>query len=593
MNILLKSIFRKTLKNKVNAIVNLSGLIISMVAFLFLLSWIRSEESYDHSWPTHDRMYRVALSQSGNGITTQNTAMNYSAVGPTLRNQLPEIEATTNIAKDIVTVFAGENSFQNINMFYSDSSFFKVFQRPLQSENPKYIFSDIHGATLSRSMAQKLFGNVNPLNKRFKLNEGWEFFVSAVFDDFPPKSHIQADMIIHLKSLFYYMNNFNNETGILDDSKISEINGESNGDWGGVWSYNYIRLKPGADIKNVEAKYAQAIKPSIKHITDAGEEVKLVFQPVGDIHLNSQLEGEIMTNGSKFRVMACLVIGLLIMVISWLNFMNLSISDYLKQASKDNIRRVIGAGKRDIMYLHAIEILLFHTIAGAISLAIVASLLKNGLHVAGFDIPQASYLYLSFVTGILVMAGAFVSSLYPVFQVYKPQSASALKQKTILGRRSLLSREVLVVFQLAASVFLIIATGFIFKQVQFMQNQPLGINLDRTLVSFSPMTMIKKPAIAEKLASFKDELRQIPEVKSFTTAETVPGKAFERKSNEVNLVGKESTKANFSLTSVDQNFIDFFSVKMLAGSNFPPASNYDANEVIINKQACMKLGFKN
>ncbi|MDP4271547.1 MAG: ABC transporter permease, partial [Bacteroidota bacterium] len=131
MNILLKSVFRKILKNKVNAIVNLSGLTISMVAFLFLLSWIRSEESYDHSWPTHDRMYRVALSQSGNGITTQNTAMNYSAVGPVLRNQLPEIEATTNIAKDVITVFAGENSFQNINMFYSDTSFFKVFQRPI------------------------------------------------------------------------------------------------------------------------------------------------------------------------------------------------------------------------------------------------------------------------------------------------------------------------------------------------------------------------------------------------------------------------------------------------------------------------------
>ncbi|MDP4272493.1 MAG: ABC transporter permease, partial [Bacteroidota bacterium] len=358
-------------------------------------------------------------------------------------------------------------------------------------------------------------------------------------------------------------------------------------------SYTYMRLKPDADIKNVEAKYAQVIKPAIKHITDAGEVVKLIFQPVSDIHLNSHLEGEIMTNGSTFRVIACLVIGLLIMIISWLNFMNLSISDYIKQASKDNIRRVIGAGKRDVMYLHAIEILLLHAVAGAISLAIVVSLFKNGLHVAGFDISQVSFLYLGGITAILVLVGAFVSALYPFFQIYKPQPSISLKQKTILGRRSLFSREILVVFQLATSIFLIIATGFIFKQVQFMQNQSLGINLDQTLVSFSPMTMIKKPARAEKLASFRNELRRIPEVKAFTTAETVPGKAFERKSNEVSLIGKESTKANFSLTSVDQNFVDFFSIKMLAGTNFPFASGYDANEVIINKQACVKLGFQN
>ncbi|MDP4208080.1 MAG: ABC transporter permease [Bacteroidota bacterium] len=596
MNWLLISVLRKIFKNKVNTIINLLGLTLSIVTFLIIMLWIRSERNYDHFWPSYDRMYRVALSQSANGAPTRNIAMNYSGVGPVLRDQLPEIESATLVDKDIITVFAGENSFQNINLFYTDTSFFKVFPRPLQAENFKYIFSDIHGAVLSRSMAQKLFGKVNPLNRKFKLNEGWEFFVSAVFEDFPAKSHIQVDMLVQRKALFYYMKNFNYVTGILDNGNIGDIKDRdpySQKDWKSIRTYTYIRLKPGADIKSVEAKYAQAIKPCIKHINDAGEDVKFIFQPVGDIHLKSHLEGEIRVNGSSFRVTASFIIGLLIVIISWFNFMNLSISDYLKQAGKDNIRRVIGAGKADIMRLHTLEIFLIHTVADIVSLTIVISFLKNGQNIAGFDIPPVDYGYVLWLSVLLILAGTVLSSIYPFYKIFKSQSSIVIKDKTVLGRRSLLSREVLVVFQLAASIFLIIATCFVFKQVEFMQNQALGINMNQTMVSFSPMTMIKKPAINEKLASFKDELKRISGVKSFTTAEFVPGKAFERKSNEVSMAGKESSKTTFSLTCIDQNFFDFFSVKMLSGANFSPLSDYDSNEVIVNKQACLKLGLLN
>jgi putative ABC transport system permease protein len=130
----------------------------------------------------------------------------------------------------------------------------------------------------------------------------------------------------------------------------------------------------------------------------------------------------------------------------------------------------------------------------------------------------------------------------------------------------------------------------VFKQIWFMQKQDLGVRLNQIMVSYSPMTMIKKPSREIKLKTFQDEVMRSPGVVSFTTAETIPGKSFKRTTNDVHLDNAEENKYLFSLANIDQNYFDFFSIKMLAGSNFLSSSDYDGNKVIVNAMACQRLG---
>lgn len=588
-----KTTLRKIFKQKITSIINLSGLILSISAFLFIISWILSEKSYDRFWNGYDRIYRVALTKKVNGSPVLNTAMNYPGAGQVLQNEFPEIEAATKFGKDFITVFTAENSYQDVNFYYIDSSFFKIFPRHYVSENSE-IFADIHGAIISKSMAKKLFGSENPLTRKFKLNEGWEFFVCAVFDDFPENSHIKADVLIQWKALFYYMNNFNYSTGILDDDHISEISENDpygRNEWSYMYSHTYIKLKQGKNnISDLVSKYKKTIQPCIKHIQDAGEDIEFAFQPVSSIHLSSKLNDEISVNGSNFRIKAFGIIGLLIIIISWFNYMNLSIAVQMKQAAKDKVKRIIGASKGHLFLQHFSETLTIHAFAGITAISLISLIIRNGVHFTGFNIYSVNYVGLVVICFLLVITGTLFSSFYPFFKTLRITSTNNLKKAVTNGPQNIFSRQTLLILQFSVAILLIICTSIVFKQIWFMQKQDLGANLNHVMVSYSPMTMIKKPSQQTKLKAFQDEVMRTSGVVSFTSAETIPGKEFRRSSSNVHLDDSQENKYLFSLASIDQNYFDFFSIKILAGSIFLPSSDYEGNSVILNSTARKRLG---
>ena len=591
-----QSALRKISKQKVISAINLTGLVLGITTFLFIALWIRSELSFDRFWDGNDRMYRVALTKKANGSPVLNTAMNYPGVGKVLQNELPEIEVATTVGKDVITAFTPQNSYQDISFYYIDSSFFRVFPRPIVAENSN-LFADIHGAMVSQSMAKKLFGKENPLNRKFKLNEGWEFFVCAVFDDFPENSHMKIDMMVQWKALFYYMGNFNYTTGTLNNDHIGEITNSdpySQREWSNLYSYTYIKLKPGQNsIANVASKYKKVIDPCIKHIHSAGEDVAFTFQPISDIHQFSKLNDEISVNGSDFRIKAFGIIGLLIIIISWFNYVNLSIAVQLKQAVKVQLKRIIGASKGHLFLQQFWETFIIQAAAGIISLALIMLLLSKGLHLAGFSIYAFHYGWLIVICLALVVTGTLLSSIYPFYKIAGMNSVNTLKKEVRTGTRHNISRHSLVILQFGVAILLIICTCTVFKQIWFMQKQELGVKLNQVMVSYSPMTMIKKPSLEIKLKAFQDEVMRMPGVVSFTTAETVPGKHFRRTSNNVHLDNSQENKNLFSIANIDQNYFDFFYIKMLAGSNYLPDLNYESNKVIINAMACRQLGITN
>jgi putative ABC transport system permease protein len=591
MSYLYKYSLRNISKQKAVSIINLTGLVLGISTFLFIVLWIKSELSYDRFWDGSDRMYRVALTKKANGSTVLQTAMNFPGVGRVLENELPEIEVATMVGKDVITVYTPERSCQDINFFYVDSCFFRTFPRPFVSENSN-IFADIHGAIISKSMARKLFGEEKPLNRRFKLNEGWEFFVCAVFDDFPENSHMKTDMLVQWKALFYYMRNFDYEKGVLNDSHLGEIKASdpySQGEWSPLYSYTYMKLKPGSSISGVESKYKKVIAPCIKHIQNAGEDVDFAFQPVNDIHRYSKLNDEISVNGSDFRIKAFGVIGLLIIIISWFNYINLSVATQLKQIPKVKVKQIIGASKWHLFMQQFSETFIIHAAAGVISLALLFFLFVKGIDVAGLNIYTLKYGWVLAICVVIVLTGTLLSSLYPFFKIAGLQSVTERKAVRT-GPLQSLSRHSLVILQFGVAILLIICTGTVFKQIWFMQKQDLGTKLDQVVVSYAPLTQIKKPSLETKLKAFRNELMRTPGVVSFTTAETVPGKNFKRTSNNVHLDNGQENKYLFSLAHIDHNYFDFFSIKMLAGSGFVPEADYDSKKVIVNATACKRLG---
>ncbi|WP_159519813.1 ABC transporter permease [Sunxiuqinia indica] len=593
MKILINSLLRRILNSKTNLLINLLGLTIGMTAFLFITAWIISEKSYDRFWQEASQMYRVELKRSDQSNELVNTAKNYNGVGAVLQNELPEIEAATHLDKDIITVFTPDASVQDVNMFFTDSSFFKVFPRKIASENKNQLFDDIHNAIISRSLAQKLFGKAFPVNQSFKLNEGWEFNVVGVFDDVPANSHIRFDLILQRKALLYYMRNFDYATGELDNSQLSswvDRDPYSQGQWKGTRGYTYIRLKPGAHIQDVEAKYTAAIEPCIQHIRQNNESVQFEFMPVSRIHLFSKKDGEMFANGSNVKVWAFALIGLLLIVTSLLNFINISVASSISQTTNRGVHRILGANRGHLLFEFFGEAFLFNLIAGLISFLLGAAFLKSAITIGGFEIFSLSWGMLILVCCLLVLVGTFVSSVYPFLYVVSKMLKSARSFRSQLNRGSLASVKALVVFQFGIAIFLIIGTMTVFRQLQFMQNTDTGIEMDHTMVSFSPMTMIKKPDQLSKLETFRSEVQKIPGVKGFTTAEIVAGEDYHRSSDQVWIHGQEENKKPFSIARVDYDYFDLFSIDLLAGSLFSPTSRKDANEVLINQSACKQLG---
>ena len=220
----------------------------------------------------------------------------------------------------------------------------------------------------------------------------------------------------------------------------------------------------------------------------------------------------------------------------------------------------------------------------------ILAVLKNGFHLSGFSIYSLNYNWLAFICFSLVLTGTLISSIYPFVNVAGINAKSVLRNSLHTKPRFISSRQALVIVQFGIAILLIISTGFVFKQIWSMQKQELGFKMNQVMVSYSPMTMIKKPSLNTKLKVFQDEVMKIPGVVSFTTAETVPGKNFRKTSNNVYLENNQENKYLFSLANIDQNYFDFFSIKMLAGSNFLSTSDYDNNDVIINATACKRLG---
>ena len=589
-NILIRSLYRK----KFLTSVQIGGLIIGFSIVIFLLIKINYEFSYDTFWKDSQSIYRLGLDLKYEDGRVIRSAKNYSGSSELLEAEVPGIAAHCNMAPDVITVFYHEKTIQNVDWFWSDTTFFNVFERRFIYKDSDHLFSDLHGIVISASFANKLFGNENPLNKEISLNEGWKFLVKGVFEDLPANSHLKIDVIGSYQSLGYYIQNFDYNSKVLVENPnfvSSNPIPYSHEQWSIPMQYRpycYIRLANKTAIEGVKA----AVKPAMQKVGLPPDleksKIGFIFQPITSIHLNSCLDNELRANGNKTQVNFLIIIVIVVLIVCFVNFLNLSTISTIENRKSYSIKLLNGSAKIGIFN----DLLLRNTILFIIALLIAVPI---AIIISRHQLPECTISESVFIT-VVVMSGigAFFAAFIPYHSIFNTPVFLSLKGQQQGSNQNWSGRKALVVVQFAITIILVISTIGIYKQMNFVMKEKLGFGGVQTVLSYMPMTMTNSPDIPAKLLTFKNEVLALPGVNSFSVSSSVPGKEIRRwQENVMPANSAQPFRVSFNEISIDDNFLTTYNIQLIAGENLNKQSNWTSDEVIINRSASEAMGFKN
>ena len=589
----LKILIRSLQKNKLLTAIQIGGLVIGFAIVMFLLVKIKHEYSYDTFWKDSQLIYRLGLDLSYEDGRVYRSAKNFSGSSELLKAEIPGVIAQCNMARDIITVYDHDKVIQNVDWFWSDTTFFSVFERRILTKESNRLFSDVHGIAISESFASKLFGKEDPLNKLITLNEGWKFLVKSVFEDIPVNSHLKVDVLGSYQSLNYYMRNFDNRTQTLIDNPgftFQRGSPYNRSMWSSPTQFRpqcYIRLDKNIDIATVKSAMPAAIKKVGLPPNLEKSSIKFIFQPVESIHLHSNLNDELNTNGSMMQVNFLIIIAIVVLVVCSVNYLNLSTISAIEERKSYSIRILNGSNKTSVFASLLLKNLILYGLALLISMEIASILIPHML-------PQTTISVSIFLIMLTIaLLGAFICTLIPSLLVFKTPILFSLKGQSVVLNQHWSGRKALVVLQFSISIILIICTIGIFKQMDFVMNEKLGFSGKQTLFSYTPMSMTNSPEIPSKLQAFKNEVLTLPGVSSFSVSSSVPGKEIHRIQDNV-FAGNSAEPFNspFNEISIDDSFFKSYEINVIAGNNLDEKANWTSDEVMINKSASEAMAYK-
>nr|WP_319572402.1 ABC transporter permease [uncultured Draconibacterium sp.] len=571
----LKVALRSLLKNRLFTFINITGLVIGMVVALLIFNYVSFERSYDSMHENADRIYRVESKFYEGETLTDDWATASFGYASAMKENIPGIQDYVRIAinnTEQMVSYEEEKSREN-TVAITEPSFFSIFSFKLIDGDASTALSTPNKVVISQLAAHKFFKNENPLGKILEfrtLDQTYECEVSGVLEDIPANSHFNFDYFISWDTQPDWIKNF----------------------WYLHETYSYVQLEPGispASIENAFPAMSERYKTAdaLKNKTWAIE-----LQPLTDIHLTPQKQYEREAKGNAKAVKALVLIALAILLIAWINYINLTTSRSLERAREVGVRKVSGAQKKQLIIQFLIESTLVNAVALAISIGLFLLLIPSFNSFIGKNI-GFSILYMPrfwVLITLFLVTGIILSGLYPSLVLSNVKPAIILKGKYLNSQRAGVVRKGLVVFQFVASLVLICGTLVVYAQLKYMQNQPLGINIDRTLI-------VKFPAqtsnLMEKVLSFKRQLKDLPDVKNVTISNAVPG--MEVAFFASNRLYEDASRQNrlYEMQTVDYDFIDTYGMNILEGRGFDKTFTNDIKKVILNEETVKQLGFAN
>ncbi len=559
----LKIIFRNIRRFPAYSFLNITGLAIGMTCTFLILLWVKDEISYDRFFKNADDLYRVLENQYYSGGEIFPVAVTPSGLAPALKEEYPEIIRSSRYQVNYWLVKKGdENIVERINNV--DQDFLKMFSIKFIKGDINTALVEPHSIVLTKELAEKYFGDEDPMGKTLTLNKDVLFTVTGIVEKLPHNSHI--DFVI--LTPFNYLK----ETGV-------DLN-----NWGNNSYYTYIQLQKGTDYKTIDAK----IKDFIKKYNE-GSTTEIFLQNVKDIHLHSsgKFAADLGGHGDISYVRIFGIVALLILIIACINFMNLSTAQSARRAKEIGIRKVAGAGKRKLILQFFGETIFIAFVAHIIAMILVELLLPTFNHLSGkqLDIDYANIrLYIWLIT--LILFTGLLAGSYPAIFLSSFKPINVLKGVINKNPGHSGLRRVLVILQFSLSVFLIISTMIIGSQLHYIQNMKLGLNKDNIGYFYFGQN------IKQKRLTLKNELIKTPGIVSVSISNQLPtyivnssdGWSWEGKNPDDDIL--------FHMVSVDEDYAKTFKLEMKEGRFFSSEYSADSIATVINEKAAEIMGFK-
>ncbi len=594
---LLLTAFRNLKRNKFFSSLNILGLAVGMAVFLLIAQYVHFERSYENFVPNRSNIYRVGLNSYRSNELIQSTAENYPAVGPTLKNELPEVMSYArlyNLGYKNNVVMTYENAkpdpiaFKQTKFLYADSSFLSMMGYEMINGNATTALAEPLTAVISEKYARLYFGKENPIGKTLHMHDD-DFNdelvrITGVFRDLPPNTHLKFEVLFSYKTL---LGRSNRAPARYDQS------------WAREDMYTFIQLKPGTDPKKVEAKLPGIIAKYKPQLKEAHESQTLFLQPLPSIHLNSDLAEEPETNGNENIVFFISLIGVFVLVIAWINYINLSTARAIGRAKEVGVRKVIGAHKYQLMVQFIVESALVNLLSLIIAVALVIAVLPYFNTISGQSL-NAAYLkqpwFLILLAGLWLI-GTLLSGFYPAWVLSSFKPVTVLKGKLKNSPGGIILRKSLVVAQFIASIALIAGTLIVYRQLSYMMNQNMGMNINQVLVldrpGVAPNDRKNINVYTSAIDLFRDELKKDPSIESVSSSITIPGKQREYKATIKKFGEHVSDSIIVRVNSMDYDFTRVFKMNLLAGRNFSKEFPKDPDtSAIITASASKLLGYK-
>jgi len=563
----LKIAWRNLWRNKFFSTINILGLALGMACSILILLWVQDELSVNAFHANGSSLYQVIERQYYDGKVVGQ----YSVPGVLaneMKKVIPEIKYATNYGFNNDNTFRVGNKILKLNGNSADSDFFKMFSYPLLEGTAKNALNSPLGIAISRKMAGDFFGGPHSaIGKIIRYNNKTNFTITAVFEDLPENSSLKFEYLINWDSFL-----------------------KDNG-WAKQWGNNgpgaYIMLRADANPALVDKKISRFLDKYNKEQNKAFRE-ELGLQKFSDAYLYSHFTNGKPDGGRIEYVHLFSIVAAFIILIACINFMNLTTARSVKRAKEIGVRKVVGAVRGVLIRQFMGEAILLTFLALIVSIVLVIMLLPifNSLTQKQISYPFGHIIFWQWLLGLTFITG-FISGSYPALFLSSFNPVTVLKGTVKLSTGSTLFRKVLVVVQFGLSVFLIIATIIVSKQVNYIQTKDLGYDRENLIY------ISLEGDLTAKYKIFKDEALKMPGIQQVTRMSMTPTN-FGSTTGGVQWDGKDpNLNVEFTQVSVGYDFASTLKLKMADGRDYSRDYATDTSNYLINEAALSRIGYKN
>ncbi len=574
-----KQTWRSIAKNKTYSALNIAGLAAGLTCFIFIALWVTDELSYDKFNSNYDRIVRlISTAKTETGITE--SAVSSAPMAKALKNDYAEVESTVRLRMREEIVTHKNQQVLQPGILLTDPSFFDVFSYHITRGNVATALNEPYSIILTESSAKKYFGDADPVGQTLLINMfdstgyGASYKITGVMPDPPKNAHFTFNMLASFKTIE------------VANPDVLTVDG-----WGDASYYTYLLLKKGVDKKAFSAKITRFYGKYIGELYNIWKKIYFYkLQPLADIHLRSNLQYEIGSNGSITQVYIFSTIGTFILLLAAINYTNLATARAAGKAKEIGIKKVVGAGKKQLILQYLSESVFTAIIALLLSFLLSFLLQPFFLDVTGKDLSLfLSPLLLIFLLVVTIFLGV-LSGIYPaiILSAFKP--TVVLKGAFKSSDKGILLRRTLVVSQFIITIILITGIVIIYSQMSYIRNKDLGFDKDALLF----LKVHGNADVIKGYDAFKNELRNNTLVSGITTSNSMIGSGLSSGVSETIDNNEAPLQVNTSILRVDADYFDVYGIKLLAGKGFSRNAFKDTiRQVILNKMAVKKFGWKN